>query len=141
MEDLRFIFIKYIEYRNVLTKCILEFSLIDSRHRGKEIIISETSTPCLIFVTHPALPLFLPLFFFLPSPFSFALVVLFPPLSFLWLSLPPSFPLSSCPYSPPLNFHFLQCSSGLLFAGQSQVNCVCSFSVCFRVCDRVCALK
>lgn len=54
------------------------------------------------------------------SPFSsFSLC---PPLCLLALT-----PLS-------LNCHFLQCSSALLFAGQSHVNCVCSFTAYVFVC-------
>lgn len=69
-------------------------------------------------------------FFFSPSrflfpSFTFALAVLFSSffLSFLLLSR----------HCPSLNNYFLHCSSGLLFAGQSQVNCVCSLSICFCV--------
>lgn len=61
-------------------------------------------------------PLVLPLF--LPSFFSF----------FTWLCCSP---LSLSSLSPPLNCSFLHSSSALQYAGQSQVNCVCSFSICF----------
>lgn len=87
-----------------------------------------------LFVIFPTLPMFLPcFFFFLPLTFSFPLVyfcsccAVFLFLSFLLLSR----------HCPSLNNYFLHCSSGLLFAGQSQVNCVCSLSICFCMCDSV----
>lgn len=79
---------------------------------------------------------------FLSSFFSFAFASLCRPF-FLFLCYSSSFlPSSSCAHSKlPLNCCFLQYSAGLLFAGQSQVNCVCSFSICFCVSDRVNILK
>lgn len=79
---------------------------------------------------------------FLSSFFSFAFASLCRPF-FLFLCYSSSFlPSSSCAHSKlPLNCYFLQYSAGLLFAGQSQVNCVCSFSICFCVSDRVHILK
>lgn len=113
---------------------------------------------CLFFSFLPSLNLFLlstcpfplPPFHFcyfsctalILSPF-FPLIFSF--LHFLALSLAFSSCVllsSSCAHSKsPLNCYFLQCSAGLLFAGLSQVNCVCSFSICFCVSDRVNILK
>lgn len=84
------------------------------------LLFCSSSFRCHAFCPLSLSPFFLTLFFFFCSQCAVTLVLF------------PSLPLSSCPHSPSLNL-------GLLFAGQSQVNCVCPFSM--HLCVTECVLS